>query len=57
MRMTFLNLASRSHRELMIGIPVFNEEGTIGTVIDKARKYGELVIINDGSTDETAQKN
>lgn len=37
---------------LVILIPVFNEEKTIGTVIKNLRNYN-LFIINDGSSDKT----
>jgi len=36
-------------------MPVFNEEATIETVLDAVRAHfdGEIVVIDDGSTDET----
>lgn len=36
-------------------IPVFNEQDTVETVLDAVREYysGELMVIDDGSTDET----
>jgi glycosyltransferase involved in cell wall biosynthesis len=34
-------------------IPAYNEERTIGSVIERARKHGEVVVVNDGSTDGT----
>lgn len=36
-------------------IPVYNEAGTIRSVLDSVREHyaGEILIVNDGSTDET----
>jgi len=42
---------------LIIIIPAFNEEARIGTVLDSVREAGpdgEVVVIDDGSTDGTA---
>lgn len=38
-------------------LPVFNEEETIGTVLDAVRRTfdGLLIVIDDGSTDETTR--
>jgi len=36
-----------------IVIPAFNEEKTIVEVINAAKKFGEIVVVNDGSTDST----
>lgn len=32
-------------------IPVFNEAGTVGRVVSAARRYGPVLVIDDGSTD------
>ena len=46
--------------KLSIIIPVFNEEKTIGTVIEKVYNLKikgaskEIVVVDDGSTDTTA---
>lgn len=36
-------------------MPVYNEAGTVGAVIDAVREYydGELLVVDDGSTDDT----
>ena len=34
-------------------IPAFNEEDTILDVIKKCQKYGKVIIIDDGSEDNT----
>ncbi|MEF8849069.1 MAG: glycosyltransferase family 2 protein, partial [Candidatus Thermoplasmatota archaeon] len=36
-------------------IPCYNEEATIGSVIVKARRYvDEILVVDDGSSDDTA---
>lgn len=42
-------------RRVMIGIPTFNEEKNIANVIVEARKYGAVVVYDDGSTDKTVE--
>lgn len=48
--------------KVSIIIPVFNEEKTVATVVEKVAKLSfsdvatEIIIVNDGSTDKTAQK-
>lgn len=48
--------------KLSIIIPVFNEEKTVVTVVEKVAKLSfsdvttEIIIVNDGSTDQTAKK-
>ena len=41
------------HQRILIGIPAFNEEKTIVNVISKASIYGDVFVLNDGSTDKT----
>ena len=43
-------------KDLLILIPAFNEDKTIQEVIKKAKKYGDVLIVDDGSKDETAKK-
>jgi glycosyltransferase involved in cell wall biosynthesis len=43
-------------KELLIVIPVYNEEKTISLVIDKAKKFGHVLVVNDCSTDNTFHK-
>jgi glycosyltransferase involved in cell wall biosynthesis len=40
--------------ELVIFIPAYNEERTIGSIVLLAKKYGTVCVIDDGSTDRTA---
>ena len=39
--------------KICIIIPAYNEEMSIGKVISKSKKYGDVVVINDGSKDQT----
>lgn len=41
---------------LAIIIPAFNESNTITNVVENCRKYGEVIVINDGSNDNTGLK-
>ena len=38
---------------MKIIIPAFNESKTIGEVITNARNYGQVVVVDDASTDDT----
>ncbi len=39
----------------LVGIPAFNEESTIASVVLKAKRYvDDVVVVDDGSSDETA---
>lgn len=44
-------------KSLLIIIPAFNEEGSIGVVIDNIKKHvpwADIAVVNDGSSDKTA---
>lgn len=41
--------------KIMIGIPAHNEEAHIGSVIRGAKRFGDVVVYNDGSTDKTTE--
>lgn len=42
-------------RGLLVGIPAYNEEVGIGSTVIRAQRYAdEVVVIDDGSTDQTA---
>lgn len=39
----------------VVVIPAYNNEGTVGRVIEDVKRYaGDIVVVNDGSTDGTA---
>lgn len=40
---------------IAIIIPALNEAATIGAVLARVREYGDPVVVDDGSTDATAQ--
>ena len=43
-------------KRVSVVIPAYNEAGTIGTVIEKAMKYSdEIIVVDDGSTDKTGE--
>lgn len=39
--------------KVAIVIPAYNEEGTIEQVVNAVRNYGDAIVVNDGSTDNT----
>jgi glycosyltransferase involved in cell wall biosynthesis len=41
----------------LVLLPVFNEESTVGAVLDAVRSHfdGDVLVVNDGSTDGTVQ--
>ena len=41
---------------LLIIIPAHNEGGTLQGIVKKALQYGDVVVLNDASTDETAEE-
>jgi glycosyltransferase involved in cell wall biosynthesis len=44
------------NKRMLAVIPCYNEEATIGSVVLKAKRYvNEVVVIDDGSTDKTAK--
>ncbi|MBI4303837.1 MAG: glycosyltransferase [Chloroflexi bacterium] len=41
--------------KIIVGMPAFNEEKYIGSVVLRARQYaGEVIVVDDGSSDRTA---
>jgi len=40
----------------IIVMPAYNEEITINSLIKSAQKYGTVIVVNDGSTDDTYRK-
>ena len=45
----------QSTKEIIIIIPAYNEEKTIGSVISGAKKYCNVLVVNDSSTDKTEE--
>ena len=41
--------------KVCIIIPAFNEELSIGEVIFQSKKYGDIIVVDDGSTDKTVE--
>ncbi len=47
--------SQQKNRRVIAGLPAFNEERYIGTIVLKTRKYvDEVIIVDDGSEDQTA---
>ena len=42
-------------KDIAIFIPAYNEERSIASVVLLAKKYGRVVVVDDGSSDRTAQ--
>ena len=46
------------HKKTLIIIPAYNEEGSIGAVVESIRKHtvdADILVVNDGSRDRTAR--
>ncbi len=41
---------------VMIGIPAYNEQANVAAVVKKARAFGTVVVVDDGSQDLTAHR-
>ncbi|WP_251949820.1 hypothetical protein [Thermococcus argininiproducens] len=39
----------------LIIIPAYNEELTIGSVVTLAKKFGDVLVVDDGPFDKTSQ--
>ncbi len=42
-------------KKILIGIPTFNEEKTIFSIILASKHYGDVMVVDDGSTDKTRE--
>jgi glycosyltransferase involved in cell wall biosynthesis len=38
-----------------IVVPALNEAKTIATVVERISNYGQVIVVDDGSTDATAE--
>jgi len=46
-------------KKILIIIPAYNEEGSVGKVIEDVRTHlsqADILVVNDGSTDRTSGK-
>lgn len=41
--------------KMLVIIPAYNEELTIGSVVALSRKYGDVLVVDDGSIDRTSE--
>jgi glycosyltransferase involved in cell wall biosynthesis len=48
-------ISDLSQAKLAIIIPAYNEERFIGSVVLQAREYGTVIVVDDGSSDQTAR--
>lgn len=52
-----LEPVTENELDVLVAIPAYNEEGTIADVVSNAQPYAdEVLVVDDGSTDETAQR-
>ena len=42
-------------KSILIGIPAYNTERTIEEIVIKAKRFGEVLVIDDGSKDDTGR--
>ena len=50
------NLKEKTNNNALAIIPCYNEEATIGSVVLKAKRHvNEVLVVDDGSTDDTAK--
>ena len=52
------NVTLEGNQKTLIVIPSFNEEGSIGQVLEDVKKYApgiSVLVVNDGSRDQTAK--
>jgi len=41
--------------KVSVVIPAYNEESRVGAVVKAAKKYGNVIVVDDGSSDKTAE--
>ena len=45
-----------AERAVALVVPAFNEEDTICKVVANAKPYGDVIVVNDGSSDQTSMR-
>ncbi len=49
-------MANPSRPKILVAMPAYNEQKYIGSLVLKARQYGdEILVVDDGSTDDTSE--
>lgn len=49
----------KNKQKLLAIIPAFNEEGSVGKVVEEVKQYlpgADALVVNDGSSDHTSEK-
>lgn len=46
----------KTQNNVIIIIPAHNEEKTVGSIVDRSKKYGTVVVIDDASSDSTGKE-
>ena len=49
------DMKKSSSEDVLVVIPAYNEELTIGSVVLLSRKYGSVLVVDDGSSDRTSE--
>ena len=49
------NLSDGGRRKIAIVVPAYNEEKTIANVINRAKKFGDIIVGDDCSKDKTSE--
>jgi glycosyltransferase involved in cell wall biosynthesis len=45
-----------AHKDYLIAIPCYQEEGRVGDVVRRALNHGPVLVVDDGSSDRTAEE-
>lgn len=47
-------ISNPNFKNIVVGIPCFNEEKHIASIVEQAKKFGDVIVLDDGSADLTA---